>query len=78
MHRQIYVAALCNTQVREPALTVSSVTAAATADDGHNDSVSVCDSVDSSDSAGDDVDLMYNPQMNCYYDPKTGKYYALK
>jgi hypothetical protein len=72
-------AALCDTQVREPVPTVSQVTAAAaTADNGQNDSGSVCDSVDSSDSAGDDVDLMYNPQMNCYYDPKTGKYYALK
>jgi hypothetical protein len=70
----------CDMQVRAPANAVPKVTAAAalTADNGQSDSGSVCDSVDSSDSAGADVDLMYNPQMNCYYDPKTGKYYALK
>jgi hypothetical protein len=67
----------CDTQVQEPAATVSPVTAAAAVTANNADNGSVCDSVDSNDSAGDDVDLMYNPQMNCYYDPKTGKYYAL-
>lgn len=32
-------------------------------------------------SAEDDqqmLDLMYDPTLNCYFDPKTGKYYELK
>ena len=24
------------------------------------------------------LDLMYDPCLNCYFDPKTGKYYELK
>jgi len=29
------------------------------------------------DERGDDLDLMYDPMFNCYYDPKTNKYYEL-
>ena len=30
------------------------------------------------DSGEDDLDLMYDPVLKCYYDPKTNKYYELK
>ena len=25
----------------------------------------------------DEIDLLYDPSLNCYYDPKTGTYYEL-
>ena len=25
-----------------------------------------------------DIDLLYDPILSCYFDPKTGKYYELK
>lgn len=28
--------------------------------------------------AEDELDLLYDPCLNCYFDPKTGKYYELK
>ena len=30
------------------------------------------------DEADTMLDLMYDPCLNCYFDPKTGKYYELK
>lgn len=41
-------------------------------------------SVKSSNTGGDTtddeemLDLLYDPCLNCYFDPKTGKYYELK
>jgi len=29
------------------------------------------------DDHSDDLDLMYDPMFNCYFDPKTNKYYQL-
>ncbi len=26
---------------------------------------------------GEELELMYDPQLNCFYDPVTGKYYEL-
>lgn len=26
---------------------------------------------------GEELELMYDPQLNCFYDPNTGKYYEL-
>ena len=27
---------------------------------------------------GEDIDLLYDPILSCYYDPKTNKYYELR
>ena len=44
---------------------------------------SSCVSYKSSTTTGDTdeeemLDLLYDPCLNCYFDPKTGKYYELK
>jgi len=47
-----------------------------------DDSVSLTDDViaDGDDDVTDEMmlELMYDPCLNCYFDPKTGKYYELK
>lgn len=41
-------------------------------------SSSNCSSVRSAEDDQQMLDLMYDPTLNCYFDPKTGKYYELK
>jgi hypothetical protein len=41
------------------------------------DSQADIDDMGTDDSGGEEVDLLYDTALNCYYDPKNGTYYEL-